>query len=544
MNTKNKVKLIASLISAVFFSHSSIAAGLTVEQRLTLLEKELEKNKQELQENKKQLQSTKSELNQYKTFFDRQPVVANNDVSAVSAVSDKRARKQTTVAPNSKEKATVTSSTPAQDVTMADISKYVKNDIGFEYSGYFRSGWSTGNRGAPSSYAIGSLGRLGQENSTWYDLILSQKVYDQDGKTAKAVVMLDGNVNQSYSLGWFDNSSDNVLQFKDIYLTTKGFLPFAPEADFWVGKHSLPVYEIQMLDWKSYISDTGAGVGIENWQLGPGKLNMALTRTDVKAHAVDYTTSGNTQQVNSNSIDVNYKDIPLWDKATLEMFGRYTMPNKTDTNRRNEDDDSYYSVKDAWYAGVILRQNFTGGGFNEFTLQGASNSVASGFALLSSASPSFSYNDEYYGEHTNGKAFRVISQGENYLHPDVIMAHALVYSHGNDIYDYNTGAHTDFDSMRAVVRPAYIWNKNNQTGVELGWFDQKNKVGGEEYHESGYKITPYHAIKVDTSMFKSRPEIRFYGTYLKVKENGISQFNFADSKSDQFTVGVQAEVWW
>lgn len=78
-----------------------------------------------------------------------------------------------------------------------------------------------------------------------------------------------------------------------------------------VGKHNLPVYEIQMLDWKSHRTNSGSGIGIENWQLGPGKLNVSLTRQDLNAHAVDYDASGNSQQVNTNGIDLRYKEIAV-----------------------------------------------------------------------------------------------------------------------------------------------------------------------------------------------------------------------------------------
>lgn len=209
----------------------------------------------------------------------------------------------------------------------------------------------------------------------------------------------------------------------------------------------------------------------------------------------------------------------------------------------NEIDGLSYKLKDAWTAGVILRQGLYNGGFNEFTVQGASNSIASGFANISDANPTYSRNGDYYGNHS-GNAFRAISQGEMYLRDDVIMANALVYSQGNDIYSYDTGAHTDFNSIRAVLRPAYIWDKFNQTGVELAYFNQTNKANGVNYHESGYKTTLYHALKVDTSILNSRPEIRFYGSYLKIEDNDISKATFNDSKSDQFSVGVQAEVWW
>jgi len=542
MIRKNQIKLGLLLIFSAMISTRAMASKYTIEQRLESLERELA-------ENKRELKSTKQELHQYKVFFDQRLDAAGADfvevTSAYKKISDKK-RVRNPDAPNKKDMhVSVTGTTSAQEITLEDISKFVKNDLGFEYSGYFRSGWSAGNRGAPKSYAIGSLGRFGQENGAWFDLQLSQKVYDDHaGKTAKAVVMLDGNVGQQYGSSWFDKDSENVLQFSDIYLTTQGFLPFAPVADFWVGKHALQKYEIQMLDWKSYRTDAGSGLGIENWQVGRGKLDLSLIREDINAHTVDYPASGSAQQVNTNSADVRYKNIPLWDNAILEFSGRYILPNKTDTNHKNEDKKGYYRVKESWLAGIILRQRFNDGGFNELTLQGASNSMASGFSRLSGANPSYSNNNEYYGEHTNGRAFRLISQGENYLLPDVIMAHALVYGHGHDIYSYDTGRHTNFDTLRAVIRPAYIWNKNSQAGVELGWFDQKNQIGGKSYRESGYKITPYYAIKVDTSILTSRPEIRFFSTYMKADKNEISQFNFADERSDQFTVGVQAELWW
>ncbi len=131
------------------------------------------------------------------------------------------------------------------------------------------------------------------------------------------------------------------------------------------------------------------------------------------------------------------------------------------------------------------------------------------------------------------------------------MANAIVYSFGNDVYSYETGAHSDFESIRTVLRPAYIWDKYNQTGVELGYFKQQNKdVTGKKYNESGYKTTLFHTFKVNTSMLTSRPEIRFYATYIKAKDidsdkavNNTTSI-FEDGKNDQFAVGAQAEIWW
>ncbi|KHT14292.1 MULTISPECIES: carbohydrate porin [Pectobacterium] len=543
MRKKFPVKMMVLLMSAAFLSNGAMAAKLTVEERLELLEKELAANKAELQ-------STKKELKQYKTIIDSHQKA---EIKTPTALTGKESiTVMTTPQPKvTSSSGQVTASgdetvamPQRQELTLNELSKYVKDDIGFTYSGYLRSGWATGTNGSPKSYAIGSLGRFGNEHTGWFDLFLKQRVYNKDGKTAQAVIKLDGNVGQSYSAGWFgdDSANENKLQYSDIYLTTKGFLPFAPEADFWVGKHALPVYEIQMLDWKSIRTDAGSGVGIENMNVGVGKMDISLTREDLDVYSRNLSSK---TQMNTNSIDLRYKGIPLWDGGSLSLMGKYAMANKTDTQKSNEDNNTYFQLKDAYVAAAILRQNLNRGGFNEFTVQAANNSFASSFSRYSGASPFMGYNGYYYGDHTNGTAIRVISQGEMYLSDHIIVGNALVYSRGNDIYSYETGAHSDYESIRTVVRPAWIWDNYNQTGVELGWFTQKNKnQNGVNYKESAYKTTLYHALKVDTSLFNSRPEIRFYGTYLKLLDNEISNFTFPDSKKDQFTVGVQAEVWW
>lgn len=525
---KSSLTIIAVLITSALLPSSLLAAKLTLEQRLELLEKEL--------------QRTQTEFQEYKARHE-QPAIAKR----ATAVSPPEA--STTPAPVSARSTVEVASTSAagessQPVTLKAISQYVKDEIGFTYSGYLRSGWATGNNGSPQSYAIGSVGRFGNEHSGWFDLLLKQRVYQQNGKSAEAIVKLDGNVSQQYGSGWFgdNNGNENLLQFSDIYLTTKGFLPFAPEADFWVGKHTLPVYEIQMLDWKSVRTDVGGGIGIENLAAGPGKVDLSLTREDIDVYSRDL---NNKTQMNTNSVEARYKDLPLWDSATLTVMGKYSMANKTDEQKSNEGSDRFYTLKDAWLATAIVRQQLSNKGFNDFSLQAGNNSFASSFANYNGASSNVSYNGYYYGDHTNGTAFRAISQGEMYLSDKIIMANALVYSRGNDVYSYESGSHSDFESLRTVVRPAWIWDSYNQTGVELGWFTQSNKTqSGDTLKESGYKTTLYHALKVDTSILNSRPEIRFYGTYLHVLDNGLSDYRFQDSKNDQLSLGVQAEVWW
>lgn len=553
---KIKFSLLSLLIGMVLCPPDVAARKLTVEQRLELLESELNANKSELQKTKNELGRYKSKLANLQQTLTRDNHYNNstNTVSDSSPIAEniknengERSQSTRNTRVNGTQQIAVIehdgSNTNIESVSLKDISKFIKDDIGFSYQGYFRSGWGTSNQGSPKTYAAGSLGRFGNEMSGWFDLTLNQRVYNQDGKTANAIVTYDGNVGEQYNDAWFgDSDNENIMQFSDIYLTTRGFLPFAPDADFWVGKHKLPQYEIQMLDWKTLTADVAAGVGIENWALGPGLLDASLSRDDVDVYSRDFS---HTTQMNTNSVDLRYRNIPLWENGTLSLMAKYSSPNKTDQQEENENNDSYFEMKDSWMLTSILHQNLERDAFNEFTLQVANNSFASSFSSFSDASNTMAHGRYYYGDHTNGIAWRLISQGEMYLSDNIIVANALVYSHGEDIYSYESGAHSDFDSVRTVIRPAWIWNTWNQTGVELGWFKQKNKTQqGITLEESAYKTTLYHAFKVGNSILGSRPEIRFYGTWINILDNELSNFNFNDNSKDEFMAGVQAEVWW
>ncbi|EFO2912297.1 hypothetical protein DQ133_13960 [Escherichia coli] len=316
MFRRNLITSAILLMAPLAFSAQSLAESLTVEQRLELLEKALRETQSELKKYKDE------EKKKYTPATVNRSVSTNDQGYAANPFPTSSAAKPDAVLVKNEEKNASETGSIYSSMTLKDFSKFVKDEIGFSYNGYYRSGWGTASHGSPKSWAIGSLGRFGNEYSGWFDLQLKQRVYNENGKRVDAVVMMDGNVGQQYSTGWFgDNAGgENYMQFSDMYVTTKGFLPFAPEADFWVGKHGAPKIEIQMLDWKTQRTDAAAGVGLENWKVGPGKIDIALVREDVD----DYDRSlQNKQQINTNTIDLRYKDIPLWDKATLMVSGRY-----------------------------------------------------------------------------------------------------------------------------------------------------------------------------------------------------------------------------
>ncbi|WP_081302179.1 MULTISPECIES: carbohydrate porin [unclassified Gilliamella] len=559
---KPKRIVLMTMLCLCYLPNAIAATQDELEARIALLEQKLLALSQESNDLKKQVIESNKQLAQLNNHLQKQQIVINNQKKALKNSQKTVLTKQQPpsnpaqisnnqiVLVNTPKADTVLGENPPEkrSFTLAEFKDYIKDEIGFSYNGYFRGGWSTSSNGKPKNYAEGALGRFGNEYGGWYDLVFKQKIYDQDGRRVDTIVMIDGNVATNKAAGLFNTQDDNLMQFSDIYLETKGFVPSFPDAKLWVGKHSLPYNEIQMLDWKTQKTPAGGGIGVENLKVGIGAFDVALVRADVnvksKKGVAKIDSNGNEiiqhkkEEVDLNELEIRYRDIPLWKDATLGVNARYSAPNKS----KIQDN---VSVKNAWLGSFVLRQNKFFGGFNQFTLQTATNSVASQLANINTNNPEFASNsdNDYIGTHTGGKAYRFVSEGEAYLSNDIIVAHALALTSGNDVYSYDLNRpHTDFTSFKSAIRPAYIWDTYNQSGVELGYFRQKNKVKNKTYVEEGYKTTLYHSFKVGKSILSSRPDIRFYVSYIEALQNDISKFDF-NGKDHQISFGVQTEVW-
>ncbi|OTQ75345.1 MULTISPECIES: carbohydrate porin [unclassified Gilliamella] len=571
LKVKPKRIVLITLLGLCYIPNSFATNQDELEARISMLEQKLLALSQESIDLKKQVIESNKQLAQLNKNIQQQQVVINNQQRALKKqnvavanvqnnVDSKTVVQQQPTFDNqivlvndsktngSKDESTATK-TIKNSYTLSEFKDFIKDEIGFSFNGYFRGGWSTSKNGKPKNYAEGALGRFGNEYGGWYDLVFKQKVYDEDGHRVDAIVMIDGNVATNKAAGLFNTQDDNIMQFSDIYLSTKGFIPGFPDANLWVGKHSLPYNEIQMLDWKTQKTPAGGGIGIEGLDAGVGKLDLALVRADVnvkQTKEVEVVENGKVkrkevtkrEEVDLNEVEFRYRDIALWQDATLAINGRYSAPNKSKIQ------DSI-SVKNAWLGSFVLRQNNFFGGFNQLTLQTATNSVASQLANINTNNPEFAANsdNDYIGTHTDGKAYRLVSEGEAYLADKVIVAHALALTSGKDVFSYDLNlAHTDFTSFKSAIRPAYIWDTYNQSGVELGYFKQKNKVKGKSYTEEGFKTTLFHSFKVGESILASRPDIRFYVSYIESMQNEISKFDF-NGKENQISFGVQTEVW-
>lgn len=401
----------------------------------------------------------------------------------------------------------------------------------FEFSGYARSGVGTSDNGGQQC-AGGAvehgIGRLGNECDTYAELDFQQQLLKKDGKEFKFETML------SYaSSQLFDDEStandDSSTSIRQMNVQAKGVLGFAPEATLWAGKRYYQRHNIEWLDF-FYWDTSGPGAGIENIEVGPGKLSIAWTRADTDNFEDDPSSPyyNNPNQIdglaNGNIVDVRYADIPLWEGTKLEVGVNYYIVNQTD-----DQDDAGFEDKD----GVQLNAEVTSDvmdGYNKFVLQYANNGYAPG---LYNTGGGQGY--DLSAADDSADAFRIMDFGVITLSKKVDLAYGAWYAR----YDRD-----DFDSARDVyslsARPAYKWSDYMRTYLEVGYVSADEGYNDPDNLDDTEvtKLTLAQAWSAGPSWW-SRPEIRLFATYMK-DDKGES-FRGED---DSFNFGVQMEAWW
>ncbi len=135
MMRKNRIASAIVLLAPLCYSTNLLASQLTVEQRLELLEKALK-------DTQKRAQKISGPGKKKETRFGPHGLHLRKVRSARPGAT---AGPKTAVKPDAvlvKNQQPVTDGAPAYSaMTLKDFSKFVKDEIGFSYNGYFRSGW-------------------------------------------------------------------------------------------------------------------------------------------------------------------------------------------------------------------------------------------------------------------------------------------------------------------------------------------------------------------------------------------------------------------
>ncbi|PSU45908.1 maltoporin [Photobacterium frigidiphilum] len=411
--------------------------------------------------------------------------------------------------------------TLGQAVTIATVfvSSTVTAEVDFH--GYVRAGIGiSGENGQQVRYQSNKVGRLGNEDDLYSEILLGKELYSQDGKSfyvdSMMALLSDGSndfegTNTSCELlknsaGDVDDvSCDNDAEFaiRQFNVQAKGLIPSNPDTVSWAGKRYYQRHDIHISDFY-YWDTSGSGAGVENLSVGTGKLSLAVLRQD----------SGD---INVNNFDIRYAEIALWQDANLELGFNYGLINETDAQKAVVGEDPLMLTAEMTMANVI-------GGLNKTIFQYATESYGEQMAGLGAGnSPDATSDDSIDG-------YRIINWGVIAPTNTWEIGHQIVYA--NSSFD----SQDDHSIFNVVVRPMYKWDENMRTVFEGGWFtEEDNKVDS-----SGSKFTVAQAWSAGSS-FWARPELRVYASYLKDYENDNA---FGIGNDTEYNLGVQVEAWW
>ncbi|MBD2784478.1 maltoporin [Xenorhabdus sp. DI] len=401
--------------------------------------------------------------------------------------------------------------------------------LAVDFHGYARSGigWtgSGGEQncakvtGAPSKY------RLGNECETYAELKLGQELWKEGDKS----FYFDTNL--AYSVSQQKDWEDTKPGFREVNVKATNVLGWLPGSTLWAGKRFYQRHDVHMIDFY-YWDISGPGAGLENVDLGFGKLSFAVTRNTEEGGSHGWIADQSDKKGKSTSndvFDIRLANLPVNAGGTLEFGIDYGRANTR---------KGYQLDKQASKDGVMLTAEHTQsllGGFNKFVLQYATDAMTS----------NSNGRAEGANVYNNGHMLRILDHGAISITNKWDLMYVAMYQ--NIDLDNNNG-----NTWYTVgVRPMYKWTPIMSTLLEVGYDNVKSQR--TKANNNQYKITLAQQWQAGDSIW-SRPAIRLFTSYSKWNEkwgygDGVayrdtSAQQFSRGNSDEFTFGAQFEAWW
>lgn len=413
-----------------------------------------------------------------------------------------------------------------------------------DFKGYARSGigWtgSGGKQECFQSTGAQSKYRLGNECDTYAEIKLGQEVWKEGDKS----FYFDSNIayNSDQEGDWENTNTPAIREFN---VVGKNLIDALPGANIWAGKRFYGRHDVHMIDFY-YWDISGPGAGIENIDVGIGKLSLAATRN----------TEAGGSSINNDG--VNPATGLTWDNKVpndtfdVRLAGIETNPNGAlelgvDYGHTNLDDDYYLAPgasKDGWMFTAEHTQTI-GTGFNKFVVQYATD------ALTSHGKG----RNEGGSINNDGHLLRLLDHGSISMGDRWDMMYVGMYQ-DTDL-DNNNGARW----WTVGVRPMFKWTPIMSTLLEVGYDNVKSQRTDSTNDQ--IKVTLAQQWQAGDSIW-SRPAIRVFATYAKWDEewgyatssdntagyttgyayNDTSARTFSRGDNDEWTFGAQMEIWW
>ena len=441
------------------------------------------------------------------------------------------------------------------------------------FGGYFRSGVASEH--LKNNFGK-TAGRLGAESDTYGEIFLGADVAKVDDTVWSVNTMLAVS-HDGYQGDWVSLGDYGAL--RQFYASVKGIMDWDKDASVWIGKRFYRREDIHITD-KYYHDVSGNGAGIENVALGSGKLSVAWLRNDDGLDYHEdfdknvYKVTGKPSKVALHFFDVEY-DFPVWDGANMEIRNTYMLP-------RKDSDNSWYTAETKGTNNLMIELNQGYSlGWNKTVLQYQYGPQAGmnvfGFQRWGAGDGQSGLADSAWG-------INLLNFGETHFTENFGMFHVIGahFAGGRDgLATYENGALTnvkessfkDKKAFQLVVRPYYKLTKMTRLLLEAGFYTEStthwakasvndiNYVTENTSNVQAKKVTLAYALTPDAGNFWSRPELRFYVSYLKggndqgtlgqygnadytVSSVTDERFGYSHKKTNQFIFGAQAEAWW
>ncbi|HDG1680532.1 TPA: maltoporin [Kluyvera ascorbata] len=426
-----------------------------------------------------------------------------------------------------------------------------------DFHGYARSGigW-TGSGGEQKCFqATGAQSkyRLGNECETYAEIKLGQEVWKEGDKS----FYFDTNV--AYSVAQQNDWEATDPAFREANVQGKNLIEWLPGSTIWAGKRFYQRHDVHMIDFY-YWDISGPGAGIENIDLGFGKLSLAATRSQEAGGSYTFSSQNiyDTSKDTANDVfDVRLAGLQTNPDGVLELGVDYGRANTTDDYRLADG-----ASKDGWMFTAEHTQSMLKG-YNKFVVQYATDAMTTQGKGIPQGSygATYSVTDDatdtttHYVDsniNNNGKMWRLLDHGAISVTDNIDLMYVGMFQKTD--MDNNLGT----DWWTVGIRPMYKWTPIMSTLLEVGYDNVKSQQTGDR--NSQYKITLAQQWQAGDSIW-SRPAIRVFATYAKWDENwgyikdGDKTLRYAASNnsgistnsrgdSDEWSFGAQMEIWW
>lgn len=391
------------------------------------------------------------------------------------------------------------------------------NASAVEFHGYARSGigWTAGGgkQEVFKAPGAGAKYRLGNENDTYAELKLGQELYKNNNKS----IYLDTNV--AYGLSGDNDWEATQPALREINVQFKNFSDALPGSTLWAGKRFYKRHDVHMNDYY-YWDISGPGAGVEDIDLGFGKLSVAVTRDTETDGATGYFNNEvQKSDVYNDIYDIRLAGLQTNQDGSLEIGIDYG-----NAHVKEGYEFAPGASKNGYMVTVEHTQGNFFGGFNKLAVQYATDSMTS-------------WNNGHSqggSVDNNGHLLRVVNQGVVQFSDKVEAMYAMIYQ------DRDLDNQSGETWYSAGFRPMYKWTDTMSTLAEVG-YDYVEQQGTSNSNRLT-KFTLAQQWQAGNSIW-SRPAIRVYGTYA----DWNYEFNTPSdlkAKDNQFVFGVQFEAWW